>query len=322
MSARALLLASGVSCLAVALACGSSGSDSDFGSSGGSSGTSGTSGGSSSFGGSSGASGASGGTSGTSGASGGSCNAPVDMYIMLDRSGSMGNDCNIGGTTNSKWCHAVNALSGYFNSSSAKDQAAALQLFPVEGHTDALCTTGATYDTPVIPDVATEFTALPTNAFDSLLNSTKPDTGGGGSGTPTEGAIRGLDKYTEAHRRPGRVTIGILITDGDPNGCDEDLGHLSNLLQAHFTASTLRTYVIGMQGATFNNLEKIAVGGNAPDHPNMVTGVPNACGNGAATCKSWNVGDGSPAAFIAILAAIQSSANGCNPGGGTINPPR
>src|SRR6185312_9413560 len=37
----------------------------------------------------------------------GGCYAPVDMYIMQDRSGSMGNDCNIGDNVNSKWCHAI-----------------------------------------------------------------------------------------------------------------------------------------------------------------------------------------------------------------------
>ena len=35
-----------------------------------------------------------------------------------------------------------------------------------------------------------------------------------------------------------------------PNGCDENLDDLSNLLQAHYTATTIRTYVIGMTGAT------------------------------------------------------------------------
>src|SRR2546423_908833 len=67
--------------------------------------------------------------------SGDACYAPVDMYIMLDRSCSMGSDCNIGDTTtNSKWCHAVNALSGYFNSTSATGNAAAMQFFPVTNH--------------------------------------------------------------------------------------------------------------------------------------------------------------------------------------------
>ena len=62
---------------------------------------------------------------------GDSCYAPVDMYIMHDRSGSMGSDCNIGDNTNSKWCHAINALSGYFNSTAATGNAAAIQFFPL-----------------------------------------------------------------------------------------------------------------------------------------------------------------------------------------------
>src|SRR5687768_6534683 len=77
------------------------------------------------------------GSSGASGASGGNCFAPVDMYLMFDKSGSMGDpagngapgDCNIGETKNSKWCRAINALSGYLNSPTAKDQSAALQFF-------------------------------------------------------------------------------------------------------------------------------------------------------------------------------------------------
>ena len=111
---------------AMVVACGSSGPDSAFGTSGGTSGSSGSSGasggtsGSSSFGGTSG--GADGG--GTSGGDSGSCSAPVDMFVMFDRSGSMGNDCKLGDTTASKWCRSINALSGYFKSTGSTDQAA------------------------------------------------------------------------------------------------------------------------------------------------------------------------------------------------------
>jgi hypothetical protein len=252
------------------------------------------------------------------GGDGSSCYAPVDMYIMQDRSGSMGNDCNIGQTTNSKWCHAINALSGYLNSASASGNAAALQFFPLSSHTSALCSTGAQYDTPAAPTTPPPYTTLPTNSFDNLLNATTIDNGG--HGTPTEAAIRGLNTFTAANRRGGRVTIGILITDGDPNGCDENLTNLSNLLQQHYTATTLRTYVIGMTGATDANLEQIAQGGNAPLHPDTVGSLTGACGSSPAPCRHWNVGDGNPQGFIAALAAIQQSADGCADGGGTINP--
>ena len=258
-----------------------------------------------------------GGGDGTTNGDGAACNAPVDMFIMQDRSGSMGADCNIGDTTASKWCRAINALSGYFNSPSAAGNAAALQFFPLSNHTSALCTTGAGYDIAASPTPPPAYTTLPTNSFDGLLNSTNDN----GGNTPTEAAIRGLTKFTAGNRRPGKVTIGILITDGDPNGCSTNLTTLSNLLQTHFTATTLRTYVIGMTGANFGNLEQIAQGGNAPLHPDVVGGLTDACGNGAGPCRHWTVGDGDPKAFIAALAAIQESADGCKDGGGTINPP-
>lgn len=316
MSKRHALLTSAfatVASLGVMIACGGTGDGSEFGASGGASGASGgTSGasGSSSFGGTS-----SSGEGGASSGDGGNCNAPVDMYIMFDKSGSMGNDCNVGATTNSKWCRGINALAGYFKSAGATGQSAALQFFPFDNHQDSQCGTGTGYDKPALP--AADFTTLPSNSFEAILNSTDPD-----GETPTEAAIRGLTKFTAANRRPGKVTIGILITDGNPNGCNEDLGDLSNLLDAHFKATTVRTYVIGMQGADFAKIEQIAQGGGTPTHPDKVGTLNDACGNGTNPCKHWNVGDGDPAAFIAALAAIQESADGCKPGGGTVNPPK
>ncbi|HEY1954461.1 MAG TPA: vWA domain-containing protein [Polyangiaceae bacterium] len=246
---------------------------------------------------------------------GGSCYAPVDMYIMQDRSGSMGNDCNIGGTTNSKWCHAINALSGYFNSPNAAGNAAALQFFPSQSDPNSACSTGSPYDKPVIPTTPPPFVTLPTNAFDSTLNAQNAN-----GSTPTEAAIRGLTGYTSNNRRGGRVTIGILVTDGDPTECDTNLQHLSGLLQAHYAATTIRTYVIGMTGATDSNLEAIAQGGNAPLHDSTVGSLTNACGSTPAPCRHWNVGDGNPQGFVEALAAIEQSANGCADGGGVINP--
>ena len=251
-----------------------------------------------------------------SGGDSGSCYAPVDMYIMQDRSGSMGADCNVGDTTNSKWCHAINALSGYFNSPSAAGNAAAIQFFRVPNHTNALCSTGAQYNTPLLPMGNPPYATLPTNAFDTLLNGQSP------SGlTPTEAAIRGLTGFTAGNRRGGRVTIGILVTDGDPTECNTNLMALSALLQTHFMATTVKTFVIGMTGATFANLETIAQGGNGPLHPDAIGGLTDACGNGAGPCRHWNVGDGDPKAFIAALAAIQALPDGCKDGGGTVNPP-
>jgi hypothetical protein len=252
---------------------------------------------------------------GSSSGDGSGCYAPVDMYIVQDRSGSMGTDCNIGQTVNSKWCHAINALSGYFTSPSAAGNAAALQFFPLPSAPLDTCSSGKPYDMPAVPTPPPPFVTLPTPAFNTILNNANAN-----GNTPTEAAIRGMISYTENNRRGGRVTIGILVTDGDPTSCDQNLQHLSDLLQTHYTNSTIRTYVIGMTGATDANLEAIAQGGNAPLHPATVGSLTGACGTSPAPCRHWNVGDGNPQGFVAALAAIEQSANGCADGGGTINP--
>lgn len=301
--------------IGVVVACGSDPGDSDFGSSSGASGSSGTTGSSS------GGFGSSGTASGSSGASGqdanpANCKAPVDMFIAFDDSGSMGSDCQIGSNTTSKWCRGINALSGYLKSNGAKDQAAALQFFPLDGHQSSQCGTGDGYNVAKFP--ATGYEALPSTAFDAVLNAAGPVDF---PGTPTEAAIRGLTRFTDANRRPGRVTIGILITDGDPQGCNQDRDDLAALLQTHYNATKVRTYVIGMQGADFDNLEDIAKGGGAPAHAATVGTLTNACGDQPEPCTFWNVGNGEPAAFEAALAAIQQQADGCNPdGGGFVNP--
>jgi hypothetical protein len=313
MSQRPLwvaLLTSGALGLGLLIACGSeSGGNGANGTSSSGGGTSGGQFGSSGSG--------EGGASSGEGGNPGDCNAPVDMFIIFDRSNSMDDDGNIG-TTNSKWTRGVTSLSGYFNSNDARDQGAALQFFPTRNHDDdTMCATGDGYHVQVVPAAAPNFLTLPTNGFDAKLNEEAP---GSGLGTPIEAAIRGITRFTEANRRGGRVTIGILITDGDPNGCNNDRPFLSGLLQAHYDKTQIRTYVIGMQGASFDRLEEIARGGNAPEHPDSIEGVTYACGNGTGTCRHWNVGDGDPAAFIAAMKAIQRSADGCQPGGGFINP--
>ncbi len=276
------------------------------------------------------------------------CLAPVDMFIMFDRSTSMnaplpGTDrtanCDGGKTTApdgsamvTRWCSSIGALSGYFRSGPAgveeeKKPGAAIQFFPQEDASAAACSAGEGYHVAASPP--TTYTRLPSTSFDALLNSTMRV-----NSTPTEGALRGIMRFTDnpANRIGGHVTIGILITDGNPSACAiTDPVQLAGLLagDAGDSGSARRVYVIGMTGATFSSLETIAAGGGAPLHPSNYPlpdgGVLlNTCGAGAmddaGMCRHWNVADGDPAVFIAALAAIQEQSDGCKPGGGTVNP--
>ncbi len=235
---------------------------------------------------------------------------PLDMYVLFDRSGSMSDiwpfpgDCNVGGSTPSKWCYAVNALASYFASNDASGNAAALQYFPI---TSGACS-GSGYSSAASP--TSSFRTLPSTGFNSSLNGQTPE----GSDTPLEGAIRGITGFTSnsANQRAGRKLIGVLITDGDPTGaCSNNTTTLKNILSTHYTNTAIPTFVIGMTGATFANLETIAEGGGGPLHNDKVGTLTNACGTTGSTCRHWNANTGSGDTLTEALKQIQKSAVAC-----------
>lgn len=246
----------------------------------------------------------------------------LDMYVMLDRSGSMNfpykepngmnqeakGDCNVGQALNpnSLWCKTINALSSYFKSSQASGDAAALQVFFTEPPS-AACD-GIVYSSSAVPGGTTGYTTLPSSAFDSFLNGVKPD-----YSTPTEAAVKGIIQFTSrpGNQRSNRKTIGILITDGVPAFCDTNPTNISNLLQTHFTNTSIPTFVIGMTGADFGTIEAIATGGNAPLHGDTVGGIGDACGNGAGPCRHFNIGDGNNNALATALESVRGLAIAC-----------
>jgi hypothetical protein len=124
----------------------------------------------------------------------------------------------------------------------------------------------------------------------------------GGYGTHIEGALRGMAEYTTSHRILGREMIGVLMTDGDPNGCEENVGTLAQLVSDHLANDGIRTFIIGMQGATDTNLERLAVAGGAEAHDDF-------CGDQSQPCHHWNVGDGSGDAIASALHAIIAQAS-------------
>ncbi len=225
---------------------------------------------------------------------------PLDIYLMLDKTGSMNDpfdnqgsqgDCNVGQNVNSKWCHAINAIAGFVQAPTSAGMRVAIQFFSGDSHCN-----GATY---AIPAVALDL--LPANAQPVIdaLNAATPN-----GYTPTEGAIRGITQFTAANVSPPRVMIGIVVTDGDPTACNEQIDFLANLISQHLAATGIKIFVVGMTGATYDNLETWAVAGGGPAHANF-------CGGGMATCHHYDVGNGDPQAFIQALQQIQQSAVAC-----------
>jgi hypothetical protein len=223
--------------------------------------------------------------------------SPLDIYFIFDRTASMGTDCAyVHGTTPpvaSKACFATYALSDYLiNENPMVDTRLAFQFMSLS-NTDC---DGTLYATPLIP-----LTQLPVVETDPLITTISNETFKGGFGTHIEGALRGMAQFTTASATAGREMIGVLMTDGDPSGCVEDIPTLSTIISDHLMNDQIKTYVIGMTGGTDANLEQYAIAGGADPHSDF-------CGSVAAPCHYWNVGDGSANAVISALQGIVKQA--------------
>ena len=226
----------------------------------------------------------------------------LDIYMIFDHTASMGDDCPLDLSSpppdgSGKWCYATHALAQYFTSDMAAGHRIALQFMTVD---DFVCTGGPDNGEahPVV-----DLTEMPVDANNALVTALDEDDPLGGIGTRIEAALHGIADYTAANQTAGRNMIGILITDGDPNGCSEDIDELAQIAADHLEATGIRTFFIGMTGASLDNLETMAVAGGAPEHSGRF------CGNGVDPCHYWTVGDGDPEAFVAALGEIQDAAS-------------
>jgi Mg-chelatase subunit ChlD len=212
---------------------------------------------------------------------------PLDLYIMLDRSGSM---------QGSKWSSTVTAINAFVNDSQSAGIGVGLDFFPDSPE----CSVG-TYSTPSVP-----IGILPGNAGNvaGALSSTSPT-----GGTPTLPAMQGALSYAQTHaiKNPSHVVVIVLATDGQPNNCSSSVSGVSNIAQqgANGTPKVL-TFVIGV-GSALSNLNQIAQAGGTKSAFIVDT--------------TGNVGQ----QFIDALNAIRGAALACEyliptPEAGTVDP--
>ena len=181
---------------------------------------------------------------------------PVNMLVMFDRSQSM-ND-------NGKWPNATAALTSFFQNPGADGLRVALRFFPHDepaaGCTQDGCDAVACSQ-PIVP--IGELTA--DAGADRYARGRTRDrhrqlgarhgggnrSGGGGQGTPIyaalDGALRWGTSYQAMHS--DEATVIIFVTDGEPNGCDENFDDISKLAADALANSGVKTYAIGLEGS-------------------------------------------------------------------------
>lgn len=202
--------------------------------------------------------------------------AGVNMLVMFDRSGSMTDAAVPNGPT--RWALTSAALDAFFASPSAAGLNLALRFFPhdtpASGCNNQACDVNACA-MPLVGLGALMPEAAPADAHEKALidatNGSPPAARGGGArgmanasgGTPIYAALGGALQWASAQHKkaPAENTVVVLVTDGQPNGCDEDVGHIAALASAALTADGTRTYAIGLTGSREADMNQIAMAG-------------------------------------------------------------
>lgn len=185
---------------------------------------------------------------------------PAVLAFALDVSGSMGQlDCPFWHHDPAvKWTPVVDAVTAFFERPDAATLHASMTLFPAS---ESQCST-ASYAEPDVP-----LTQLPSTRFANVLRAYEAEVGladytdpmpifGGDwrGGTPTAAAIEAVSASLDVARTsfPDASMAVVLVTDGMPAGCGDDVEHLANVIDAvsDLRVAGITTYVIGVREPT------------------------------------------------------------------------
>jgi hypothetical protein len=237
------------------------------------------------FAGSSGAGASSGVGGGCAGLSSTAEKVPLDIFIMLDRSGSMDGSVDGGGT---KWTATTSAISAFVNSPDAAGIGVGIQYFGLPPGGAQMCPTmcasdadcgvcgpcflvvgqgfclgaagGDSCDPADYAVAAVEIAPLPGvgPAIVSSMAANSPSTG-----TPTKPALEGAITHAKAWAtaNPSHVVVVLLATDGIPEACDTNLANINAVAAAGLNGMpSIPTFVIGV-GSELGALNGIAAAG-------------------------------------------------------------
>jgi hypothetical protein len=206
---------------------------------------------------------AAGGAPGAEDAAGDACNGvsveaeavPVDIFVIMDRSQSMG--VAVAGSTTTRWQALHDAVQSFTESPGAAEIRAGIGFFSLSGAgDDAQDCNAEAYAEPNVPigrisDVGPDLVAA--------MNDMTP-----GGLTPTVPALRGAISYARswAQDNPGRATMVVLVTDGFPTQCDNEPDQISQTARAGYESPEhIRTFVIGVGDVAKFNLDNYARAG-------------------------------------------------------------
>lgn len=214
--------------------------------------------------------------------------APLDMFVMLDQSGSMDDGL--------KWDTAVAGLTAFVQDPQSTGIGIGIQYFALPPSSAVTCPTtcttsadsadcaacggicmgttclgGSNIDSCDAVDYAkaeVPIAPLPGNAQSIIdsLGKHSPTTG-----TPTSAALQGAITYAQQWEAalPTHRTVVAFVTDGDPQECDTSVANIAAIAAQGLAAKPgIATFVVGLPGATKANLDAWAsAGGTKASYP-------------------------------------------------------
>jgi hypothetical protein len=218
---------------------------------------------------------------------------PVYLVFAFDVSGSMGQGDFPWHDRTLKWDPVVAATKAFFEDPKSTGLHASLVTFP-HGMDGAENCDEATYAAPDVP-----MTALPSEAFGVRLDTIGSEPWRGG--TPTLAVVRGSLAFIEEQRdlNPGRYAL-VLVTDGFPQGCDDQaIASVVDLVTE--AAPATATYVVGVENPPIDG---------APDTVSDLGSIAEAGGTEAILIDTGNPSD-TTAKFQAAIELIRGEAVSC-----------
>lgn len=255
---------------------------------------------------------------------------PVFLAFAFDVSGSMGMNHapEWWYNPNTKWTPVVDATRAFLEDSASSGVSASMSLFPSPDAADEGRCDAATYEEPDVPMVS-----LPSTEFGSVFDDYEAEVGdplSGGNwrgGTPTLAALEGTASYLDQFRDEQADAAVVLVTDGEPQGCDENAIDSVIALAAELLNDGIPTYVIGIENPTAPPEElpegwsdwgecTSGTGGDdvpcqAPENLSSLNGVAEAGGTESPFLIDTGDADATRLAFSAAIDAIRSRELSC-----------
>lgn len=178
---------------------------------------------------------------------------PTNMFLMVDKSGSM--------LDNGKWAATQGAMDAFFSDPKVAGLRVALRFFPDNTCDSPACNVDACTD-PQVKLGKLTVDAAPKDAQEAALIKAIDGTSPSG-GTPMFAALAGAEQAAAIHlsHNPSHRAAVVLVTDGTPSACETDIDKIAALAAQAYKTFAVTTYVVGLDGASKDQLDKIAAAG-------------------------------------------------------------